>query len=167
MQEIKKIISKIFVLVLDILLFAFRILKQIVLPGKKRKGNILSSLFVFFVGTIERLFPFEHGFFKMAAIFKLKYLRQGVIIIGALLFLLSSFEWAGGSGGSNDPASYSKNLTQAFEKRIKVSVKKQTAFYSNFVFLKNENSVYLNLFHNSVSSSSLTVVLLLTTSLRI
>jgi hypothetical protein len=93
MLEIKKIIYKILLIILDIALFTFQTARQLVLPNTKRKGNILSSLFIFFIGIVERLNHFEHGFFKIANIFKLKYLKQTVLIVAAFLFFLSSFEW--------------------------------------------------------------------------
>ena len=93
MSDLKKIVTKVFILLLDIVLLTIRIITHIVLPNRKRKGNLLNSLFVFFVGTVEILNHFEYGIFQMAKVFKHKYVRQGVIIISAFLFLLSSFEW--------------------------------------------------------------------------
>ncbi len=93
MTELKKIFNKVFLLLFDIILFTISVIKNIVLPNRKRKGNILNSLFVFFVGTVEIINHFEYGIFQMAKVFKHKYVRQGVIIISAFLFLLSSFEW--------------------------------------------------------------------------
>lgn len=165
MSEIKKIISKVFFLLLDILLFAFRIVKQIVLPNKKRKGNILSSLFIFFIGTIGRLIPFEHGLFKMASVFKLRYLRQVVIIIGILLFVLSSFEWTGDQNSFNEQARLIEHLPEVSEKRIKVIAKKQTILCSKITLLNKEHSLYRNLFNSSFTSS--TKLFLSTRSLRI
>ncbi len=95
MCQFKKITIKILLLILDIFVLAYKIGKQIILPNKKRKGNILSSLYVFFIGTIEMLFNFEHGFFRLSSIFRQKHIKQGLIIIGAFLFLLSSIEWTG------------------------------------------------------------------------
>jgi len=93
MTDIKKIANKILFLILDLALFTFQTVKQVVLPNRKRKGNILSSLFDFFIGIIERLHQYESGYFKLANVFKLKYLKQGIIITAAFLFFLSSFEW--------------------------------------------------------------------------
>lgn len=93
MQEVKKIANKILLLLVDVVRFAFHTVKQVVLPNRKRKGNILSSLFIFFIGLMERLHQFEHGYFKPADVFKLKYLKQGIVITAAFLFFLSSFEW--------------------------------------------------------------------------
>jgi hypothetical protein len=108
MTALKKIITKVFVLLLDIVLLTIRIIKHIVLPNRKRKGNILNSVFVFFIETVEILNRFEHGIFQMTKIFKHRYIRQGVIIISVFLFLLSSFEWIRGqeinTSGSNSNA---------------------------------------------------------------
>ncbi len=94
MQQ-KKLFTKIFILLVDILQLAYKITRLIILPNKKAKGNILSSLYVFFIGTIEELFNFEHGFFRLANVFMQKHIKQGLMIIGAFLFLISSIEWTG------------------------------------------------------------------------
>lgn len=94
MNEIKKIIIKVSILLLDIFYLGWATIKNIVLPGRKKKGNILSSLFIFFVGLIERLNGFEHGIFCMARILKQKYIKQSLLIVAGFLFLLSSVEWS-------------------------------------------------------------------------
>lgn len=94
MSEIKQISIKIWVTLIDILLFAYKIISQIILPNKRTKGNVLTSLFTFFIGLIERLNQFEHGFFNIATLLKQKYVKRTVLIVGSVLFLLSSFEWA-------------------------------------------------------------------------
>ncbi|MDQ6763057.1 MAG: hypothetical protein M3015_10590 [Bacteroidota bacterium] len=95
MSEIEKISIKLFRLVIDIFVLSYKIIRQISLPNRKRKGNLLSSLFVFFIGIIERLNIFEHGFFSMAVLFRKKYIKHGIFILGVILFLLSLFEWTG------------------------------------------------------------------------
>jgi len=167
MFKLKNIVSKILILLHDILLFAFEVIKQIVLPTKKRKGNVLSSLFIFFVGLIERLIPFEHGLFKMARIFKLKYFKQGLIILGALLFLLSSFEWVSDQNSFNEQKTCSEHFSSIFEKRIKVIARKKTVFYAKIVSINEQRFVSPLPFNNSLSSLSPTKVFLLTRSLRI
>lgn len=93
MPDLKKIFYKIFVLLFDIILLTIEVIKEIVLPNRKRKGNVLKSIFAVFVGIIEILARFEFGLFQMTKVFKHRYIRQGIIIISAFLFLLSSFEW--------------------------------------------------------------------------
>jgi len=95
MQEIKNIICEIFLLIADILAFTYHTIKQIIFPNRKRKGNFLSTLFIFFIGIIERLNLFEHSFFKMGNFFRKKYVKQPIFFIGSVLFLLSLFEWTG------------------------------------------------------------------------
>ncbi len=92
MSEIKKITAKILLLVLDIFLFGLNTARQIVLPNKKRKGTILTSLFVFFTGALDRLESFEHGAFKMTKLLRHKYLKPVLFVVTGLLFLLSALE---------------------------------------------------------------------------
>jgi len=95
MTGLKKIACKIYLLVADILLLGFNLIKTLNIPTRKRKGNLLSSLFIFFIGLIEKLNLFEHGVFSIALLFKKKYVRKIILVIGFLLFLLSLFEWTG------------------------------------------------------------------------
>jgi hypothetical protein len=92
MTEIKKITEKIIALAVDICLFGFNTTRQVVLPNKKRKGTILTSLFVFFTGVLDRVESFEHGAFKMTKILRHKYLKQILFVVTGLLFLLSAHE---------------------------------------------------------------------------
>lgn len=93
MKQLKKIITAVTILFRDAFFFMKSLLMHLVLPGRKRKGNILSSVFVFFVGTVELLGRFEKEAFQMAALVKQKHVRKGVIAFTAFLFLLSSVEW--------------------------------------------------------------------------
>lgn len=92
MGEIKNIGVKILRLIIDIFLLGMKVIKQLVLPNKYRSGNIISSLLVFFICLVERLYLFEHGFFKMGNVFRQQYLRRFVFIIAGILFILASFE---------------------------------------------------------------------------
>ena len=124
MYEIKKILRKVFVLAIDIFLFAFNTIRQIILPGKRKKGNLLSSLFIFFVGIIERLGSFEYGVFRMANLLKQKYVKRSLLIIAGLLFLLSSFEWTGEKNVSNNTGNYIIQLSDAGVKNTTVSIQR-------------------------------------------
>lgn len=95
MLEIRKITVKIILLIADIILLAYKIIKQIKLPNKKEKGNLLSSVFIFFVSIMARINIFEHGFFTIAPAFKNRYMKQAIFFTGSLLFLLSLSEWTG------------------------------------------------------------------------
>ncbi len=86
---------------MDIFLLGYKVIKQLSLPNRTRKGNLLSSLFIFFIAIIERLNFFEHGIFSMAALFRNKYVKQTIFLVGFILFLLSLFEWTGNQRLSN------------------------------------------------------------------
>lgn len=92
MGETKKIVIKVLYLFVDVFLLGVKVIRQIALPGKSNNGNILSSILIFFIALVERLYLFEHGFFRMTNIFRLKYVRRIVIIIAGILFILASFE---------------------------------------------------------------------------
>ena len=93
MKEVQKIAQKVFVLVLDILLFTWQVVRRVLLPTRSRKGNVLSSLLTFFVGLLERIVTFEKSILQRPVIFTHKYVKQGLVIAVGFLFLLSSFEW--------------------------------------------------------------------------
>lgn len=94
MIGIKNFLNTVFLFLFDIILLAIGVIKHIVLPNRQRKGNILNSILVFFIGLVEIFNHFEYGIFQMSKVFKHRYVRQGIIITTAFLFLLSSFEWS-------------------------------------------------------------------------
>src|SRR6185437_15111581 len=130
MQEIKNIISRISFFIIDIWVFAFNICKQLVLPGKRKKGNLLYSLFIFFTGIIERLGSFEYGIFRMADLLKQKYIKRSLLIVAALLFLLSSFEWTGERNINNSSSGYTMQRSDASSKTITVFNRPKATAYS-------------------------------------
>jgi hypothetical protein len=93
MKEVQKIAKKVAILLLDILLFTWQVVRRMILPTLSRKGNVLSSLLIFFVGLLERIVSFENSVFQRPVIFTHKYVKQGLVIVVGFLFLLSSFEW--------------------------------------------------------------------------
>ena len=93
MHLVKKIASKVFILLIEIILLIITTAGKVILPNKKRKGNILSSLFIFFIGVIEILNRFEIGLFQVAKLFRQKHVKQAIVIASAFLFLLTTFEW--------------------------------------------------------------------------
>src|ERR1700744_5948085 len=93
MKEVQKIAQKVLVLLLDILLFTWQVVRRVILPTRSRKGNVLSSLLIFFVGLLERIDSFEKSILRRQVVFTHKYVKQGLVIAVGFLFLLSSFEW--------------------------------------------------------------------------
>ncbi len=93
MNQARKIVYKIILLLIDILVFTYQIVRKVVLPARRRKGNILSSLLTFFVGLIERVMSFEKSILRQPVVFTHKYVKQALILAVGFLFLLSSIEW--------------------------------------------------------------------------
>lgn len=88
------LIKKIWLLVLDIFQLTISLGSEIVLPKKKEKGNLLSTLFLFFIALVEKLHGFEHGAFKMNTFFRNRYIKTGLVLIAGLLFFLTSYEYS-------------------------------------------------------------------------
>lgn len=95
MVRVKKIITELLLLAADILLLLCQTVTDIVLPGRRRKGNILTNVFLFFASLVESLVAFEKSLFRSPFLFNRKYIRQGIFIFSWLLFVLSYLEWPG------------------------------------------------------------------------
>ncbi|HWB27678.1 MAG TPA: hypothetical protein VG738_19515 [Chitinophagaceae bacterium] len=89
----QKIITKTVFFAIDILLLLFNVIRQIVLPNRKRKGNILSSIFLFFILLAEKMIAFEKSLLQQPWLLKSRYIKRGLILTSIFLFLVSSFEW--------------------------------------------------------------------------
>lgn len=91
----------------SLLMLGRRVIRQLVLPSRGRKGNLLSSLFVLFTGLSEQFIGFAQtiaripGSFRIPAIldpawaFSRRHLRRGMVVAVWALFILSSLEWTG------------------------------------------------------------------------
>lgn len=92
MHEIFSISKKLWQLLLQVITLTMGLSRQAVLPNRKRKGNLLNTLFLFFIGLIENIRQFEHRNFKMADLLQNKLVRKGLMLVTFLLFFLTSFE---------------------------------------------------------------------------
>jgi hypothetical protein len=88
-----------------------RVTCQLVLPGRQRPGNLLSSLFLLFTGLAEDVIAFRRALIRIPLVLDLKlpardrldrawtyskrWLRLGVIAAAWILFILSSLECSG------------------------------------------------------------------------
>jgi|SRR6185312_15012672 len=168
MQEIKKIINKVLLLILDVALFTFQTIQQVILPNSKRKGNILSSLLIFFVGIVERLGSFEYGVFRVPNLLKQKYIKRSLLIIAGLLFLLSFFEWTGEKNVSINADNYTVQFSDAGGKNVTVSNRRLIRAYSKTGLLFRAYPSYKNILQSSSSTISSSVkTFLLIRSIRI
>lgn len=119
MNTLKQSAKNFYSLLYEILVLIISTIKQLVLPNGRRKGNILNSAFVFFIGLVEIIIRFDYGIFRMSKLFRQKNIRQFVIIISTFLFLLSSLEWTRVEAAGNSEA-YNKTVlvTQSTGKKI-------------------------------------------------
>ncbi len=167
MAHIKKLTGKILIIILDILLFSFSIARQIALPARRKKGNLLYSLFIFFVGVIERIGDFEHGVFDMANFFRRKYIKQSLLIVASLLFLLSSLEWTGEKILYNNSYNYTEQFSSADLQKETVfeqgNIKEQT----QKIFAGNAYPAFKNVFCRRTQFSASIKGYLLFRSIRI
>jgi hypothetical protein len=112
MKEVQKIAQKALILLMDVLIFTWQVVRRVILPTRSRKGNVLSSVLTFFVGLLERIVSFEKSILQRPVVFTHRYVKQGLIIAVGFLFLLSSFEWT--IGPSNDTAANGSAEVVAF-----------------------------------------------------
>ena len=101
-------------LVLNVTNLCWRVARQIAFPGRKKSGNLLTSVFVLFDGLIGQLMGCRRAMLGIPLAFTLKiparekvdrlwifskvWIRRGMLLAGWALFILSSLEW-GGRGG--------------------------------------------------------------------
>lgn len=92
MQELLTISKKLWRLLLQVVMLTIGLGKQTILPNRKRKGNLLNVLFLFYIGMIENIRQFEHRNFKMADLLQNSLVRKGLILLTFLLFFLTCYE---------------------------------------------------------------------------
>ena len=166
-EEIKKIILKVWQLLIDIIFFGYRIVKQITLPTKEKKGNLLSSVFIFFVGIIERIGNFEYGVFHMTNLLRRKYIKQSLLIVASLLFLLSSLEWTGEKILNSTSHNYIEQLSGAGLQKENICEQGNIKKHSETTFSGNGFPAYKNVLFSSTPFSSSIKAYLLFRSIRI
>lgn len=149
MADIKKIAGKIFFFILDTLLFSYSVSKQVILPARRKKGNLLYSLFILFVGIVERVDNFEYGVFQMANLLRRKYVKQSLLIAASLLFLLSSLEWSGEASANTNPGNYITRISEAPVKNIVSSNYAHAPICSTTTFSNRQYLPYKITAHNS------------------
>jgi len=106
-----------------------RVTQQLVLPGRRRPGNLLSSLFLLFIGLAEDAIALRRALIRIplaldvrlparerldaAWIYSKRYLRLGVVAAAWILFILSSLEWsrAGAAPAPDQPATTAATAT--------------------------------------------------------
>lgn len=122
MREIFSISKKLWRLLLRLVVLTIGLGKQTILPNRKRKGNLLNVLFLFYIGLIESVRDFEHHSFKMANLLQNRLARKGLMLVTFLLFFLTSFEQpalsrASHSGSATVECSYQSSSYQPSYRR--------------------------------------------------
>ncbi len=99
-RSIKIIGQKSIMLGNQLLALVKSIIKGVVLPGRKQKGNLLTSIMLLFMELTVLFIQFPWDF-SLNFIKRWKHyyrfrslLRKGLLITGCFLFLLSSVEWS-------------------------------------------------------------------------
>lgn len=92
MKNIKRISRRLWQLVIGLTALIIQLSRQMVFPNRKRKGNLLNILFLFYIGVIACIQHFEHNRFKMADLFRSRLVRRGLMLGSFFLFFLTSYE---------------------------------------------------------------------------
>jgi hypothetical protein len=99
-QQLREITAKIVLFVKALGMLISKVAKQLVLPNRKRKGNLLSSLLLFFIYLNDLFITFSRGF-SIKFILRWKHYdraillaKQAMLFTACVLFLISSFEWS-------------------------------------------------------------------------
>lgn len=92
MKDIKSISGELWRIIVRLFFLLCQLGRQVILPNRRRKGNLLNTLFLFYIGVIESIQHFEHRQFKLSELFQNKLVRRGLMLLSFLLFLLTSFE---------------------------------------------------------------------------
>lgn len=97
---IKIVAQKSFLLIKQLAALMKALFKGIVLPGRRRNGNLLTSILILFLDLTTLLIQFPWDF-SLKFIKRWKYynrfnywFRRGLLITGCFLFLISSIEWS-------------------------------------------------------------------------
>lgn len=93
MRSLRNISIQLLSLVVESISLVVTTATTIVLPGKNKKGNLLSTVFALFLGISEKIMVFEKNIFHKKRLLGHRYIRQCFIIVASLLFLLTSVEW--------------------------------------------------------------------------
>lgn len=92
MKDVTSISKKLWQLIIRLLALVLQLCKQVILPNRKRKGNLLNVLFLFYIGIIETIQQLEHRNLRMTDLFQNRWVRKGLMLFTCLLFFLTSYE---------------------------------------------------------------------------
>lgn len=137
LKKLRPYILLVITLVTALVTLGYRIIRQVTLPTKSRKGNLLSSLFLLFTGLTEQIISSAEAIARMPRTFRTpakldiawtfsqKYLRRGLLIAAWALFILSSLEWTNARTAlEGSPATeQQENISgQVIKRQVNVSI---------------------------------------------
>src|SRR5579859_4819664 len=115
MRRIRPYVPIVNALVLELGRLGLCVVRQLIPPGRRRPGNLLSSLFLLFTGVAEQAICFRQAVVRIPCNFSDRFtqfmqrgrvtaawayskraLRFGTLFAAWALFILSSLEWKGG-----------------------------------------------------------------------
>lgn len=134
MKKIKTISSALSILLLDILVLIYQMYKQLVLPNPKRKGNLITTLFLFFTSLTEKIIKFEKSLIGFSWLSKMNYIRKAVFIISWALFVLSFIEWSQPQTPVRTPVAFNLPTSKVSHFVTQIEIKK---FSTASLFQKN------------------------------
>ena len=79
-------------LVIELVFFSIAVTSQIILPGKKTKGNLLTTLFIFFSSLLERIGHVQYNGCGLRILTEKKHARKLLLVVASFIFFLFSFE---------------------------------------------------------------------------
>lgn len=104
MQKLRPYIPIVTKLIIDLLVMGYVIGRKVVLPNRRRKGNLLYSIFLLFTTLTERSIAFKQALTKTPLRFGKKYIRLAVLFVTWGLCVLASLEWSGTPATTSDHA---------------------------------------------------------------
>lgn len=145
-KRIHIVLFKVVLFIKALWLIGLKVTRQVVLPSRRRKGNILSSLLLLFISLTDLVANFSWGI-SLNSLSRWKHydrlcflVKKGVLVSGFLLFLLSSFEW---SYPDSKILSQKDSITKAEQQPAGKSTVREVTYYSFVVIIPHSHRLPL------------------------
>lgn len=145
-KRIHIVLFKVALFIKALWLIGLKVTRQVVLPSRRRKGNILSSLLLLFISLTDLVANFSWGI-SSNSLSRWKHydrlcflVKKGVLVSGFLLFILSSFEW---SYPDSKILIQKDSITKAEPQPAGKSIARMVTYYSSVVILSHSHRLPL------------------------
>lgn len=156
MEKLRPVLTKMGLFIKSLWLIGLKIAEQVVLPNRRRKGNILSSLLLLFISLTDLVTSFSWGI-SFNSLSRWKHydricflVKKGTLIVCFLLFLLSSVEW---SYPAANILNQKDTIAKAEKQPARDSATRVVSYYSFAVTLSHDAYSPLAAFHTSYDSA--------------